>query len=874
MSINYGDLVNAASGVNQLGVDSTNGLPLGTDTAKPFGQIHTNSGVFHSDNGSTIMRAKLNGAGLEQSVNGGTSFEVFGGGLAKQGTIISDLDGGEGIYNLNASAASFDFTLPSGTGSQKRYMFIGEQLGSNTSTVKVQSGDSLNSSLAGTFTVSTSGQVLLATDRSTGNWDLAVVGAGTSTSLQNGISVLAAQVDLATTGGIADLQDIGVSVTVPSAGRWKLTGIGRSLSNVSHDDTMGVSFAITDSSDVIVNDGGEVIIAHRAVDSVAISSFGGAGSSFIEAYVVTAGTATFKLRAGQESNVGGAQFAEQGSYLRYEQVPLNEVVLAGMVTPISLESAKLVRTSSATVVTIDAATNFDFDGIEYALNGSSASTATSSITVSKTNRYEINFRATIGDVASDNAVAVFVNGIKSGLSFVHNFSGGVGSDNINATFERDLIAGDIVSIRFDATEPGGYSFASVAGGGAVASLTVKELANRDVVNSNLIVPSNNHRARLRQTTGVVTLAAADTDLVLDTVDYNVGGIVSGGSVTIVDAGLYSLNAWAGNVTISNNSQTFIKVNGVKVTRSRDTQSSVGQLDTLGCSTTLELSINDVVLMGVFTNGVDTTAAALEDQPTLEVIQLSTSTVARYDPSSVEITILSNGTSVLGSDYDIAGVGGLDSFEDVGVSVIIPSAGRWQLTATIKGFVGDGTDDNQGMAANISDSANNIVNDGSRLNIVGDSDSLVNNATVNKKGTIIIIAYVTTSAAATYKIRASQFSNLPLNLIEGGTTLRYEQLPTLEVISPGDVVVNDQGSSDYIDIGTVRIAWGTTPGAAAIETVTFPGGGFVTAPVVTIAVEDASNVRELRVGTPTATTVVVANGTAARVKHWHAIGLKP
>jgi hypothetical protein len=95
-----------------------------------------------------------------------------GDGLTKQGTVIADPALiKEGIYNFDASGGAFDFTLPAATGSQERYTLVGEVFG-NDVTVKVQVGETLNSTTNGTQIINTVGSIWHAMDRATGIWDI------------------------------------------------------------------------------------------------------------------------------------------------------------------------------------------------------------------------------------------------------------------------------------------------------------------------------------------------------------------------------------------------------------------------------------------------------------------------------------------------------------------------------------------------------------------------------------------------------------------------------------------------------------------------------------------------------------------------------
>ena len=90
--------------------------------------------------------------------------------------------------------------------------------------------------------------------------------------------------------------------------------------------------------------------------------------------------------------------------------------------------------------------------------------------------------------------------------------------------------------------------------------------------------------------------------------------------------------------------------------------------------------------------------------------------------------------------------------------------------------------------------------------------------------------------------------------------------------PAEVPVDDQPASGYIDIGNTRITYGVTAGSSAVETVTFPAGGFSSPPVLTLA-PVGTVLREIAINAITTTSATIEAG-GTQVKHWQAIGTKP
>jgi len=104
----------------------------------------------------------------------------------------------------------------------------------------------------------------------------------------------------------------------------------------------------------------------------------------------------------------------------------------------------------------------------------------------------------------------------------------------------------------------------------------------------------------------------------------------------------------------------------------------------------------------------------------------------------------------------------------------------------------------------------------------------------------------------------------------------QQLASVSVLDASSVTADDQSALNYVDIGAMRIAWGSQ--AQNAGAVTFPGGGFAAAPTVTASSQNGDVY--IGVGSPSATgfTPGVYNFQGAVNNSvpfmWQAIGLKP
>jgi hypothetical protein len=181
-----------------------------------------------------------------------------------------------------------------------------------------------------------------------------------------------------------------------------------------------------------------------------------------------------------------------------------------------------------------------------------------------------------------------------------------------------------------------------------------------------------HRVRMRRAAAQLIPDVTDTDILLDTEDYDVGGIgnTTTGLVTIAQAGLYQITAKGyASVGTSNNNQIYIEVNGAKVARAVNAQTTGGQLDNQTVITTQELSVGDTVGMGVFqgSGAAQNTDTLLTDQPTLEVIQLPDTEVV---PAGNLVAEDIHKLSINGGDGANATVDGLGAYDIFPISSLV------------------------------------------------------------------------------------------------------------------------------------------------------------------------------------------------------------
>lgn len=420
-----------------------------------------------------------------------------------------------------------------------------------------------------------------------------------------------------------------------------------------------------------------------------------------------------------------------------------------------------------------------------------------SYTCLQAGRYSLT--AVIGWIETSNGPRYFAGAYKNGATVLAVSPAQQNSTSVHGAttvvWEGTLAVNDVIDIRFGADTAGALDIKTWS-----SSLT--QLPTTEVVIPGSLTAVTLHRAKYARVSAQATLAGSDTDVVLETPEYNVGAIAAGGIVTIAQPGTYTLVGRAGNVTASNNSQVYIKVNGTVVARAVNAQSSSGDVDVQTVVSTHDLSIGDTVTLGVFTPSTDNTNTALSDRPTLEVTQLADSEVV--EPSSVPVVdrrvLLGTLTgAVNASSVTISQAWGTlaATYETVEVQLTPKNAGtNIRLSSTIE-------------TADWADSTSTFLyHNGSSSLSLSQMDIAGSTANVAFSGT---------------------------NAWNGSTVSVYGIKPQQSVINVTDAVVDDKTASGYFDIGTMRIQWGTT--TATGGSVTYPVA-FASVPVITPSMPDA------------------------------------
>lgn len=343
---------NVAAGVTKVSITLSNGDTISRNYV--FAAAYKNAG---NQNYGTLTV----GAGETRILSGrytGTNWIITTdtaklpvGSLAKRGVVTSDADVGEGIYMLDSSGGAFNFTLPAATGTQERRIFDVSDA-SNPITLKVQTGETMNAKINGAYTFTKLGEMVQAVDRSTGFWDVAVLGTAASNPLHsaslaaslNSFSGVDTVVSFDTvndnTGGIATN---ATTITIAQDGKYE-------VSFTASGDMDEATSAVREFYVVKNNPTVGTAVAAQLSDILHSQSFANSTDAGIVSW---AANGIFDLIAGDTLVLyfegASATDAIRNATFSVKQLPSSEVVFAGMVEPTALGRVSGYRTTTVNI---------------------------------------------------------------------------------------------------------------------------------------------------------------------------------------------------------------------------------------------------------------------------------------------------------------------------------------------------------------------------------------------------------------------------------------------------------------------------------------------------------------------------------------------
>ncbi len=424
-----GQMLSFADGTDTHGYYSGDGTPEGAITA--------NTGSLYVDTTSAVLYIKGDDGDND-------SWATIGGGLSRRGAITADPAPAvvESIYTADASAAAFNITLPAATGTQGRIQIIGGDVETNAATIVVPSGEAMNGVTDGTYTLNTNGQRIEAVDRGTGIWDVVVLGAGSTTNLHY-FSTFAPTSDstVSVVGGLVDLDD-------PQQDRYDPNNLADFTNN-------------------------RVVISNPGTYRVRASFYHGSASFEIRKNGVSvAGTRTTPALdrsaeaivdavAGDYFDVATTPTLVNNFNFTVQQLPTTETVLAGMVTPESLNvfsvSDTAVNAINGIAGQVFTTTSNDYGTLGNTLDLSAGSVsnntnfgfnaATGQLTFNEAGRYSVTFNAGLDSGTGENTYAQITDGTSILAEGGHNVAAANNGQTTSVEYIGNFSASDTVDFR-------------------------------------------------------------------------------------------------------------------------------------------------------------------------------------------------------------------------------------------------------------------------------------------------------------------------------------------------------------------------------------------------------------------------------------------
>ena len=245
----------------------------------------------------------------------------------------------EAILIDSSGGASVE-TLDAGTGSGQIIFFANDDVSSNTATLTVQAGESLNGVTDGVFYFSNyaDGTQFRATDIGTGEWVVSVDGASTVAPIE---VITATNTDIV---GVSGAGSFSYNSTNPTSGDavinevvyWDVAGLRHIRVNMAWDTDSDVLFQINSP---LLPTGGEVI----SVNTLAYDTSQSGGS-------ILGGLVTGQPNQFLINRVDSIDADTHSAFVVTVTNPsAGEVVLAGMAAPETLESGRASATSDAVI---------------------------------------------------------------------------------------------------------------------------------------------------------------------------------------------------------------------------------------------------------------------------------------------------------------------------------------------------------------------------------------------------------------------------------------------------------------------------------------------------------------------------------------------
>ncbi len=765
---------------------------------------------------------------------------------------------------IDSSAAPVAEALPAATGSGAILFYSNEDV-TNTASLAPASGEQLNSVVDATFLFSNyaAGTQFQATDVGPGQWVVSVVGEGVTLD------------DRSTVLTTADIVHSGNGVYVsgtgnPGTGQVMLLDGKATLTRLADKGIITVELEI-DEDDEFTLDFASVIPAGGSILSYTNNVLG-AGATH---YSVVRGPSETSLSFNRNDSID-ADIKLSLSLVADGWPVYEEHVLAGMVLPEALHYTYVALSADATSVAAPNGTfPIPFDVTRRSSSGSPlALNADGSVALEANKRYRITSLPATAD-AENLAVWDMTNDVQ--LSDQYSNLLGNTNGNLVTTFDTTS-AIDVAVVSFNAANVRGGAFTlNGSSTDGVAWMLVEELPASTVVMPDALTPTQLDYVSIGGNTSSATVTAADPAIDLDAPTFaqvhDPSGLINTttNAIDIAQDGLYEL-VFAGHES-GGGRGFFIYVNGARVaqvdnvvTGDDETYKTVRVI--------VPLSAGDAVTFGI------TGTAAIIHGIQISVKQLPDYSVVAYDPGEVEAKPLGSMRAYMSTS--------IGSTSGANTNIISPS--NWTVDTDTLGFANNGTSEitlTEGRYKASMWLADNAPTDrwtgqwqldGSNVGLLGSCGDADDNILSKSPAVAEIVVGAGQTKVLTFNTVDASSTALAFSSNDPGTWWEIEQLPTLEVVQPGSISVNDQTASGYLDLGDMRIQQGRGVTSGGNQTIAYPAPFADTTYALTVTpATAAAGFTSYSADTATGATIHTWNDAGNPIDlsySWIAIGAKP
>jgi len=169
-------------------------------------------------------------------------------------------------------------------------------------------------------------------------------------------------------------------------------------------------------------------------------------------------------------------------------VDIGQAIESSASTITTLDYGRLERISTSATSVLNNTVDFPFDTVA---SGNMVASGTVGLTATHDGRYLVEFFASPDNVAVDNGFGLYIDGVLHSYNEVNLLNT---PNNLTMSWEADVLAGQVLTVRTRASEAGGYDFAGAGAVGAWAYMSVREQPTSTIVTANTTQYSTTEQA--------------------------------------------------------------------------------------------------------------------------------------------------------------------------------------------------------------------------------------------------------------------------------------------------------------------------------------------------------------------------------------------